>query len=591
MASRGKPPALLSEKTRIVPGVNGLYLTNEAGWKSAFPESRQVEQRRIFEIAVEALPGFGEVQGDSVATSSGLTPGEIEIHPGRPLLKVGAIVLGFVPLVIFSTISADAATHAAGVLVFGALLIMTARIMRYRTPWPYPSPITTLVFYWFILYGPFTFNKFIDPTTVHRALSGSFREFHQGMAITILSAALMVAGYFVIYPGKIVDSRPRVLAGELSLVAAVALWALSILARFIQFINGQFGYVATNLGHRGYSYQMILTYGGQMALLVLAALFLEIVSNKKNAHPHAKTVLVLVLVSELIYAIAVGFKGVILQTMVPVLLVMLGLRVKFPLKSIVTVILTLLFIAPGNYAYRDAVNDGRVRRDDVSNVIETSIGLTFSTWARGPVDAIGETWKSVTHELADNLENVALILRKTPSQVPHWGSEEYRNIIPRTLFPRFLWRGKPSSENAGIITKVYREAESNSGSPTGFTGDLFMRMGMNGVVFGSFLLGAMLAIHMRIFERFRSKRALVAYATIIGTTIYTSELAPLTTMLIQRSLIFGALAVVLYHGDTWTERIGNPRRLQLRNLSSPRHDGEILKVEAGSRRQPEGSEI
>lgn len=506
----------------------------------------------------QVKPGLAEATSELPAAAP---RGEVQIHPGRPLLKVGAIALGIVPLILVATVSGDAATHAAGVFVFGVILLATARFMRERTPWPYPSPITTLVFYWFILYGPFTFNKFIDPTTVHRALVGSFREFHQGMTLTILSAALIAAGYIAIYPSKIIDLRSKALAGELSVVAAVALWGLSIVSRVIQFANGQFGYVATNLGQRGYSYQMILTYGGQMSLVVIAALFLEIVMDRKNVAPQVKLILGLVLTAEFIYAISVGFKGVILQTLVPVLLVMYGLRVKFPLKSIAAVFVILLFIAPGNYAYRDAVNDGKVKKGDMVNVVETSVGLTFAMWGKGPVDAIEKTWKSITHELADNLENVALILRKTPSQIPYWGSEEYRNIIPRTLFPRFLWKGKPSSENAGIITKVYREAESNSGSPTGFTGDLFMRMGMNGVIVGSFALGALLAIHMRIFSRFRSKRALIVYATVIGTTVYTSELAPLLTMLVQRSLIFGVLSVVIYHSDTWTEKL-NPLKVQ-----------------------------
>ncbi|RIK10349.1 MAG: hypothetical protein DCC49_03515 [Acidobacteria bacterium] len=478
-------------------------------------------------------------------------PAEVSIHPGRPLLRIGAVALGVVPLVLAATVSGDSMIHAGMVLVYVVLLFFTARLMRERTPWPYPSPITTLTFYWFLIYGPFTFQKFIDPDTVHRVLAGSFREFHQAMAITVLSNALMVAGYLVIFPGRLGDRQPRVVAGALSLPAVVAIWGLAILARGIQFVNGQFGYVATNLGSRGYSYQMILTYGGQLAFVVLAALFLEVVVEKKNAAPAAKILLGIVVVAELIYAVAIGFKGAILHAFVPVLLVMLGLRVKFPLKSLVVAMAFVVFIAPGNYAFRDAVNEGRVARGDVFNVLEASIGLTFGEWGRGPLDALGKTWTAMTREIADNLENVALILRKTPSQVPYWGSEEYMNIIPRTLFPRFLWKGKPSSENAGIITRVYREGSSNSGSPTGFTGDLFMRTGMNGVALGSLGLGFILGIHMRIFSRFRSKRALVVYCTAIGTTIYTSELASLSTLIVQRSLIFGFLSLALYHSVDW----------------------------------------
>lgn len=494
-------------------------------------------------------------------------PGAVSMHPGRPLLKVGAIALGFVPLVLVATISGDSMIHAGMVVVYGALLLLTARLMRERTPWPYPSPITTLTFYWFLIYGPFTFNKFIDPETLHRALGGSFSELHVSMAMTILSNALLVAGYFVVFPGRIDEGRPRILVGVLSLPAAVVIWGLSILARAIQFLNGQFGYTATNLGSKGYSYQMVLTYGAQMSLIVLSALFLEVILDKDNVPPQVKVVLGLVLGSELIYAISVGFKGVVLQALLPVLLVMLGLRVKFPLKSIAVVFAFLLFIAPGNYAFRDAVNDGRVSRGDAFSVLESSIGLTFGEWGRGPVDALGKTWTAVTHELADNLENVALVVRKTPSQVPYWGSEEYRNIIPRTLFPRFLWKGKPSSENAGIITKVYREGTSNSGSPTGFTGDLYMRTGLNGVALGSFGLGLILAIHMRIFSRFRSKRALVVYSTVIATTIYNSEFAPLVTLLVQRSLVFGFLSVAIYHSVSWAST-DNPARSQSRGLSN-----------------------
>lgn len=480
---------------------------------------------------------------------------EFKPAESRRLLTLAVVVFATIPAVWIASRNGDSATQVMLIALFGGVFIFILRVIKPRTPWPYASPVTTLAFFWFLMYGVFSVNKFIDPSTVHAALAGSYRDFHYALAMIIASTVLVAFGYFVVFPAKVKDPRPRILTGNLSIPAAAVIYALSVGARAVQFVNKQFGYLTDAKSTGGFGYQQTLTYLAQTSVMVIAALALEILLAKK-AKTEQKVLLAFILFFEVGYAITVGFKGIVLLALLPLVLVMLGLGMKFPLKSFLVLMGVFVLIAPGNYAYRESVGKGRVDKGDFVAIASTSLSLTFSEWSRNPGEASLAVVNSMTRETSDSLENVALIINKTPRQYPYLGAEDYKQIIPRALFPRFLWKDKPLSVDAGLVTSVYRgDTVSNSGAPAGIQGDLYMRTGMNGLVIGSLALGLFLGLYCRLFQRFRSRRAAVLYATVLGTTLYNAEIAPIVVMFIQKTLVYGVVVIALYHGDKWASTL------------------------------------
>ncbi len=309
------------------------------------------------------------------------------------MLRVGVVVLGTLPAVAVASRNAASAIQVGLIAVYLVFLLVVTKVCRSRTPWPYVSPITTITFVWFFIYGPLSINKFVDESTVHASLLGSYREFHMALAITLLSNALLFVGFLMVFPSPITDKRPRLLSGNLSVPMLVAVWALSWGARAVQFTNKQYGYLIAGdptASSGSFSYQMALTYGAQATLMVIAALALEVVLDRDHKQPTYRYLLAGAIGGEVIYTMTIGFKAVLLMTLLPALLVMVGLRAKFPMKGIVAVGLLFFVLAPGNYLFRDGVYAGKVSRGDIFSVFMSSLGYTSKAWSTDPLLAVDD---------------------------------------------------------------------------------------------------------------------------------------------------------------------------------------------------------
>jgi hypothetical protein len=104
---------------------------------------------------------------------------------------------------------------------------------------------------------------------------------------------------------------------------------------------------------------------------------------------------------------------------------------------------------------------------------------------------------------ARQVENVAVILRDTPSVIPHTNG----NTIPRALaiavVPRVLWRDKPILDDATRFSQLYLKHGPTTRTGTGPShfGDLYRNFGLIGVVLGMGLLGAVFAGLGRLAQR------------------------------------------------------------------------------------------
>ncbi len=440
------------------------------------------------------------------------------------------------------------------VLIGMLLALYTALIMAIRgtlwkrTPWPLPQPVLILSLWWFFSYGISALPKFFGTSPIHWDLAGHENYLYWALLLVMVSNVLVVAGYLAVWPNKVPTERiqAKKLEGSLSLVMVILFWVISVGARLYLFGLGRFGYTA-DFSRPESGFRQAATYLYELAWVAIAALVVEYMTTRDPAKRLKVTSLLgIISVFEILSVITMGFKGYAILTFSPAIAVVWGIRRRLPYKFIVIGALIVVLITPGNYAYRDDINKGRIPRQNLAQAAETAITYTVRGFSSDPIESVIHVWESVTFEFADFLENTALILYKTPSLVPHRGAEWYFTAIPRAVFPRFIWKDKPIDDMASYMTLVYRGVAATTGAPPGYTGELYMRAGVGGVVIGSLLTGALLGLLVRVFARDNRKYLVVAGAGVMAATISNTHLDSLIVYLIHRSLIYTAATWLMF---------------------------------------------
>lgn len=105
-----------------------------------------------------------------------------------------------------------------------------------------------------------------------------------------------------------------------------------------------------------------------------------------------------------------------------------------------------------------------------------------------PTIAIGF---STTEERSANLEVLADVMRRTPTEVPYWGGETYLSLIG-AFVPRFLWPHKPTKELGQGFGHRYgylnpRDTRTSLNLPV--LVEFYANYGMAGVAIGMWLVG------------------------------------------------------------------------------------------------------
>jgi hypothetical protein len=101
------------------------------------------------------------------------------------------------------------------------------------------------------------------------------------------------------------------------------------------------------------------------------------------------------------------------------------------------------------------------------------------------------------------IENVAAVLRDTPSVFPYTKGGGLPKAFAIALVPRVLWPNKPVFDVGRTFPQLYLKQSTTSRSTTGPShfGDLYRNFGLSGLVFGMALLGAVFAVLGRLTER------------------------------------------------------------------------------------------
>jgi hypothetical protein len=120
-----------------------------------------------------------------------------------------------------------------------------------------------------------------------------------------------------------------------------------------------------------------------------------------------------------------------------------------------------------------------------SSVRQTSENLTGS---------FGSAIDTVTARLRQ-IENVAVVMRDTPSVYPHTRGGDLPTALATAVVPRLVWPDKPVFDAGRRFPQLYWKQPTESRSTTGPShfGDLYRNFGLLGVLAGMGLLGAAFA--------------------------------------------------------------------------------------------------
>jgi hypothetical protein len=148
------------------------------------------------------------------------------------------------------------------------------------------------------------------------------------------------------------------------------------------------------------------------------------------------------------------------------------------------------------------------------------------------------------------IENVAAVLRDTPSVFPHTKGNALPQAVAIAVVPRVLWPSKPVENAAITFPQLYLRQATTSRSGTGPShfGDLYRNFGVPGVILGMGIFGIVFAALGRLTESGGVRTLLIVAFTLTvltrdedslaeGIVAFTHIMAPvfLAALLLPRS--------------------------------------------------------
>lgn len=232
------------------------------------------------------------------------------------------------------------------------------------------------------------------------------------------------------------------------------------------------------------------------------------------------TVLIMLVVVIFGFGLLAGFKvGVTLPKLLVVVFIYAQFQGRAPFKFIVASVVMLLLAAPVVQRFRD-LSEHNLYGQGPIGLLASSVEATAQDASASFPDAI-ETLGGRVRQI----ENVAVVVRDTPSVLPYTNGVEIPDAVAAAVVPRVVWPDKPIRAAHREFPQLYLRQPVTTRSSTGPShfGDLYRNSGFAGVAIGMGLLSAIFARLGRTAQRGGLRTVLiVAFIVSVLTRVESS---------------------------------------------------------------------
>jgi len=318
--------------------------------------------------------------------------------------------------------------------------------------------------------------------------------------LVAIGSTMWALGY-VLGPGRVLRAGAARAVGSLqsryagdvrSPLTPWLLYGIGIVARAAQALStGRIGYV----GNAASAVSTATGYGQIIALLsyccpvAVAAAALQVYRQRR---PGARTTMIILFLAELGFAVASGEKENFVLTVLAVAIPYSSGRGRLPSTMLALLgIIFLVVVIPFTQAYRSTARGTTVTLT-AGQAVGTVPGLLRAT-LNSESDLITALPDSISYllERGQNIDSPAIIMQRTPGQIPFASPADLVTGPLTALVPRALWPGKPILATGYDFGQEYFESPSDVYSSTTITpiGDLYRHGGWVPVIAGMFLFG------------------------------------------------------------------------------------------------------
>jgi len=405
------------------------------------------------------------------------------------------------------------------------------------------SPLSLMAIFWFVYFGLLGLGA-LDDASRNPLLGSNPWAIVFAVCVVFIALLLVAVGFFLVTRALGLDGHSVPHGGSLALGGLIVTLLLGWLARLYLFQAGRFGYlsggtVSSGLGNR------LVQLGA--ALLTLSLVILVIAGWAQTGLSGlrartAKWIFALNIVPLGLTAVASGLKGQLITDLVPAGVAFLMLRGRVPWRAVAVAVTYLAVILPGVQIYRDDLNSGAIAPEDRTGVVNATINATsrvlFGWVGAHPSDYIGGgLWKHLTREYSGMSRNLAIIIHRTPSEIPHLGNSRLVSeplfFLPGDLIGR-------DDFNVYVYTNTtYLKGPETSASPPTQPGDFYMSGGWSTVIVGQFVVGLFSGLIWRLLViRRKSAAAIAVYAVLAGTFVSAGvEWGTLSRSMLQAAVV------------------------------------------------------
>jgi hypothetical protein len=340
-----------------------------------------------------------------------------------------------------------------------------------------------------------TWSQFETSTAAQIAVSSVLRA----LWLVTVGLAFWAVGYLV-GPGRPMNRAAQRCVGALTSrwTGAVRGWytpwilyAVGTAGRLASLATtGLFGYVgdASSAVSTASGFGQVLAALSLFAPLGVCAAALQVYRQRLHG---ARTTLVVLFLAELVSGAVAGGKESFIVAVLAVVIPMSSARRRFSiLAAIASILIFLMVVVPFNQAYRAAARDGSATLTPSEAVHQAPSILYQTLIGHNVITVIPDSALYLMRRLQE-IDSPAIILERTPSQIPFTSPAQLVEAPVADLVPRAIWHDKPILATGYLFNQQYYDIPSTVYTSSAITpvGDLYRHGGWIPVAVGMLLLG------------------------------------------------------------------------------------------------------